>query len=287
MPVVVGLLHPGEMGASLGALLRERGVDVVWAAEGRSAATRARAEHAGLRELPDLAELVAEAEWIVSVCPPGEAAALAEAVFALGFSGSYLDANAVSPDVARGIGDAARQAGASFVDGGLIGPPAWQPGTTSLVLSGEGDAPAGVAALFEEGPLAVVPLPGGAGRASALKMAYAAYTKGHAALLLATRALARAEGVEPGLLEQWARSHPHLEKQSEGTARGTAPKAWRFEAEMREIAATFSAAGLPGGFHEASAEVYRRLAGFRDTQDASLEEVLSALGAPPATPPKG
>ncbi len=277
MPPVVGLLHPGEMGASLGAILRARGVDVAWAAEGRSAATRARAEAADLREVATRAELVRGSDLILSVCPPGEARPVAEEVFASDFAGTYVDANAVSPSVARAIAALAERSGAIFVDGGLIGPPARQPGTTSLVLSGPARGRAEVAALFETGPLDVVGLDAAPGRASALKMAYAAYTKGHAALLLATRALARGEGVEQALLDQWARSHPRLAQVSEGTARGTAPKAWRFEAEMREIAATFSARELPVGFHEAAAEVYGRLAGFRGESAPDLEAVLDAL----------
>jgi hypothetical protein len=97
----------------------------------------------------------------------------------------------------------------------------------------------------------------GAGAASAVKMAYASWTKGSAALLLAARALARAEGVEDALLAEWAISQPGLEKRSAGAAGSAAAKGWRWVAEMEEIAASMAADGLPAGFHQAAAEVYR------------------------------
>ena len=113
--------------------------------------------------------------------------------------------------------------------------------------------------------------------ASALKMCYAAYTKGSSALLLAVRALAEAEGVADALLEEWSISQPDLLKRVEGTARGTAGKAWRFVGEMEEIAATFEAQGLPGGFHQAAAEAYGRMSSLKDAADAGLDDVLKAL----------
>jgi hypothetical protein len=98
------------------------------------------------------------------------------------------------------------------------------------------------------------------GAASAAKMAYAGWTKGSAALLLAVRALARAEGVEDALLTEWARTHPHLAEASERAAGFAAGKSWRWIGEMEEIAASMEAVGLPGGFHAAAAAIYERLA---------------------------
>ena len=131
---------------------------------------------------------------------------------ATGYDGLYLDANAVSPATAREIAEAATQGGARFVDGGIVGPPAVRPGTTQLYLSGDG-APE-MAALFAGSALEAVDLEAEIGAASALKMCYAGFTKGSAALLLALRAAARAYGVEGGLLGEWARSQPGLEKRS-------------------------------------------------------------------------
>jgi hypothetical protein len=96
------------------------------------------------------------------------------------------------------------------------------------------------------------------GSASAVKMAYAAWTKGTAALLLAIRALARAEGIEDALLAEWEKSIPALPERSERARLATGRKGWRWAGEMDEIASTFAAAGLPAGFHEAAAEIFRR-----------------------------
>lgn len=266
------LLHPGAMGATVGRTLAASGHSVRWVAAGRSAATAERAAAAGFVTCQELAGALEGADAVISVCPPDQAESAAAAVAGSGFPGLYLDANAVSPDTARRL---ERLLGGRLVDGGIIGPPAERPGTTRLYLSG-GQA-AAAAAWFGAGPLEAVALadrPTGA--ASALKICYAAYTKGSAALLLAVRALARAEGVDAGLLEEWALSQPGLGERSAAAARGTAPKAWRFVGEMAEIAATFEAAGLPRGFHEAAGETYARLGGLKD-RDTGLDEVLGRL----------
>jgi hypothetical protein len=98
------------------------------------------------------------------------------------------------------------------------------------------------------------------GAASALKASYAGWTKGSAALLLTVRELARAEGVEGVLLEEWRLSLPELEERSHSAARSAHRKGWRWIGEMEEIARSMSARDLPPGFHEAAAEVFRRTA---------------------------
>jgi hypothetical protein len=119
------------------------------------------------------------------------------------------------------------------------------------------------------------------GAASALKMAYAAVTKGTSALLLAVRALAASEGVDEALLAEWGRSQPELPKRSESAARDSARKAWRFVGEMDEIAAAFEAAGLPGGFHQAAGEIYQRLAGYKDVAaPPAMAELVEPLTRP-------
>jgi hypothetical protein len=91
-------------------------------------------------------------------------------------------------------------------------------------------------------------------------MTYAAYTKGLSAMLIALRATARANGVDDYLLEEWAISQPDLGAISEVSAAHAGPKAWRWVAEMEEIASTFAAAGQPDGFHRAAAAVFRQVA---------------------------
>ncbi len=236
---VTGVLHPGAMGATVAAACSGT---VLWAGEGRSDATRKRADDAGLTDVGDVASMATEADILISVCPPHSAEALADEVADAGFAGCYVDANAIAPETARRI--AARFE--SFVDGGLIGPPAVRAGSTRLYLSGR-DAPR-VAARFEGSALEARVLHGGGpGTVSALKMAYAAWTKGTSALLAAVAAMASAEGVADDLLAEWRLSLPGTGERLAGTASEVAPKAWRWTGEMDEIATTFAAVGLPTG----------------------------------------
>ena len=253
--MTIGLLHPGEMGAAVGQCLAGAGYRVLWAPEGRSAATRERAAAAGL-EGCGLAEITARSDVIVSVCPPASALDVARQVCqseAAGFGGLYLDANAISPATAGEVAAIVTAGGASYVDGGIIGTPPVTPGFIRLYLSG--DRAEQVRALFAGTPVdtRLVAPPG---TASAVKMAYASWTKGSAALLLTARALARAEGVESALLEEWGISQPGLERRSAAANESAAAKGWRWVGEMEEIAAAMAAAGLPEGFHRAAAEVY-------------------------------
>ncbi|MCC7358808.1 MAG: NAD(P)-dependent oxidoreductase [Anaerolineales bacterium] len=270
----IGLLHPGAMGTAVGAALRGQRHHVRWASAGRGPATAARAQAHGLEDAGGLPALCASAEVILSICPPHAAEAVAQAVAACGFRGIYVDANAIAPDKARRLAAGVTAAGGAFVDGGLLGGPPWQPGTT-LALSGpRADE---IAALFAGTPLATEYLGPEVGSASALKMCYAAYSKGMTALLVAALAAADQLGVRAALLRQWeADGGPAA--QAPQRARSVTTKAWRFAGEMDEIAATFGAAGLPSGFHAAAGEIYQRLAGFKEAAEPpALEAVLAAL----------
>lgn len=275
-PLNIGFLHPGEMGVSLAASAQNTGHTVYWASQGRSADTRQRAEQIGMSDAQTLAQLCDTCTVIVSVCPPDAAEALAEQVAATGFRGLYVDANAISPARARRIDQRMHDHGATFVDGSIIGGPAWKPGTTWLSLSGAAAEQA--AALFAAGPLETKVVGDSAGTASALKMCYAAYTKGSTALLCAVLGAADALGVGDALTQQWVQDGRGFDEEAEKRARGVTRKAWRFEGEMREIADTFAGAGMPDGFHRAAADVYARLAGLKGADPLpTLDAVLAAL----------
>ena len=275
---VIGLLNPGEMGAAVGHCLTGRGYQVLWASEGRGPDTAARAAAAGLSDAGTVAALARQAEVIISVCPPHAALDVAWAVH--GFGGLYVDANAISPGTAREAAQMITESGGRYVDGGIIGPPPAEAGTTRLYLSGP-DA-AQVASLFAGTPLDVPVIEGALTAASAVKMAYAGWTKGTAALLLEIRALAREQGVEDVLLAEWEKSQPALAKRARGAADSAVTKGWRWVAEMEEIAATMSAAGLPDGFPQAAAEIYRRSPRAGSKPGDALERVLGALTGEPS-----
>jgi len=253
-PVAVGLLHPGEMGAAVAQCLTGRGHEVWWASADRGPQTERRARAAGCSDAGTAAGIADRADVIISVCPPHAAAEVARSVS--GFGGIYVDANALSPATASHVAEIVTRGGASYVDGGIIGPPPQRPGSTRLYLSG--DHASEIAGLFEGTALDARISDAGPWSASAVKMAYAAWTKGSAALLLTARALAEAEGVGDLLAAEWSLSQPDLEGRHASATRAATAKGWRWIAEMDEIAATMAAAGQPDGFHRGAAEVFRR-----------------------------
>ena len=275
MNKTIAMLHPGEMGAAIGAGLIAGRHRIVWASADRGAQTRRRAQNAGFDDLETLARVAQAADIVFSVCPPHAALEQARAVAACGFGGVYVDANAVSPETAREVGRVVEAVGASYVDAGIIGPPPNPGASVRLYLCGSraGD----IAPLFERSIMQAIALEGPVGTASALKVCYAAWNKGATALLAGIRALAEHEGVDKALLSEWKISLPDIPKRSEMIT-VSARKAWRWIAEMEEIAASFDAVGLPAGFHLAAADIYRRLEGFKDAANPpALAEVTAAL----------
>jgi 3-hydroxyisobutyrate dehydrogenase-like beta-hydroxyacid dehydrogenase len=272
----IGVLHPGEMGVAVATTARNSGQEVYWASEGRSPETGRRAAAAGLADAGTLQRMAELCPVIVSVCPPEFAEELASEVVALGYRGLYIDANAISPERVRRIGECMASHGIAFVDACIIGLPATTRGETWLYLSGPNAADA--VACFSEGPLEVEVLPGGIGRASALKMCFAAHTKGLAALRAAVLGAAEELGVLGDLQRQWERTGTTFAA-AVGSLQHTAPKAWRFVAEMKEIAATFESVGMPGKFHLAAAEIFARLAAFKGAEKPELREALKKLTA--------
>jgi 3-hydroxyisobutyrate dehydrogenase-like beta-hydroxyacid dehydrogenase len=272
----VGILHPGRMGISVAASVKNAGYEVVWVSEGRSRSTRQRAEDQTLVEVRNLDGFCRKSDVIISVCPPHAAEDVAEAVLQHGFSGIYIDANAVSPQRVKRIAERMDEAGVPFVDASIIGGPAWTPGRTWLYLSGEEVGE--IESLFKAGPLEWEVIGDRVGQASALKMCFAAYTKGTNALLCAIMAAAEELGVRGNLEKQWSRGGSEFAERTKERVRRVTAKAWRFEGEMHEIAETFEEVGIPGGFHHGAAEIYRRIALFKNESEVpALEDVLQAL----------
>ena len=274
MSETIGLINPGAMGASVGAAAAGTDHRVIWASSGRSDASRERADKAGLEDCVTLQRLIEQSDIILSICPPHAAEAVAGEIAAAGFSGTYLEGNAISPKRTRKIEQLILSSGGRFVDGGIIGGPAWRKeSNTRLYLSGE--QAIDIAACFSGSPLEAIVISNQIGAASALKMTFAAYTKGSTALLSAILAVAERSGVRAELERQWGDS---FAEQTRNRVAANTAKAWRFAGEMREISATFTDAGIPGDFHEGAAEIFERLSQSKDrTGVPAIEEVLDAL----------
>src|SRR3954468_20733550 len=252
LPVTIGLLHPGAMGAAVGAQLVATGQRCVWLPDGRGPATRDPAAAAGLDPAASIEDL-ASCEVVLSVCPPAAALDVARQVARTGFAGCYVDANAISPRRSEEIAALLTAEGATVVDGGIVGPPPRRPDTTRLYLSGPGDAVSRVHALFADTTVIPVGLPGPAGTASALKLAFATYNKVNTLLAAHAHALARRHGVGTELHELAAAVLPTTPFAAPERLTSAGQRAWRWAPEMREIADASRDAGLPTDLLDAAA----------------------------------
>jgi 3-hydroxyisobutyrate dehydrogenase-like beta-hydroxyacid dehydrogenase len=276
----IGILHPGDMGVAIAASAIHNGHHAYWASEGRSEQTRKRAEEHFLIDVGSLQELCRRCSIVLSVVPPSAAEEVAEQVVAQGFKGTFADLNAISPQRAQRIGQRLEASGIKFVDGGIVGPPPWQPRTTWLCLSGKDSS--NIAACFTNGPVQTEVLSDRVGDASALKMCYGAYTKGLTALIAGVLGTAENLGVRSSLMRRWADDGSGLDKSAASRVARVADRAWRWVGEMEEIASTFAHANMPNGFHEAAGDIYRRLSKFKDQPTPDTEALLDALKAPVA-----
>ena len=257
---VVGILHPGAMGAALGSALKPTAGVVIWADGSRSHATAKRAELADLIAVPDVAALARRADLIISICPPHVALAVAEQVVAALADREpdswplYLDANAVAPATVRRIGELL---GADrVVDGAVIGPPAWERGQSVLWLAGQRAAE--VVELFAGSPFDARVLGAELGSASALKACFALQSKAMPAIWLEIAEAAEKAGVSEALHGELTRVGVDLPERLARLSSTAGPKAWRWAGEMDEAADAMVELGLPDGFSRAAAELYRR-----------------------------
>lgn len=267
----VGLISPGEMGASIGAAAKNATTTVIWAGDGRSEASHTRANTAELTDCNTVEQMVTQADIILSVCPPHDAHATAATISGLNFTGVFVDCNAISPERTRQLSTLFESG--KYVDGGIVGGPAWTAAAgTRLYLSGEPACQ--ISELFEGSPLATTVISDEIGAASAMKMVFAAYTKGSIALLAAILGVAESQGVREVLEQQWG---SEFSEQTHHRLVSTAVKGWRFEGEMHEIADTFAESGFSDGFHRAAGDVYSRMHQFKDNEPSDIKELLAAL----------
>jgi hypothetical protein len=222
------------MGAAVGAAAR---AEVLWAGEGRSEATAERA--AGFRDVGSVDQLVRAADMVLSICPPAIAEEVAEQVFALGFDGTFVEANAITPERMWRIA----ALGTNVVDGSIIASKG-----IHLYLAGQGAEE--VAKLFEGTHVEAIPLDAQIGAASALKMSFGGWNKIGIALTAQAHAIARAYGVDDQLAAEGV---------PEDRLRQMADRAWRWAPEMDEVADTCAEVGWPEAIPRAAGRFYAEL----------------------------
>jgi 3-hydroxyisobutyrate dehydrogenase-like beta-hydroxyacid dehydrogenase len=255
----VAVIATGAMGAAIGARLNDNGPRVISLLDGRSEASRKRAADAGIVNATEAD--IANADFILSVVPPGEAVALAKrlvpALTAAKRKPLYADCNAINPQTMQEIVDLLRPTGCDIVDGGIVGPPP-KPNSNTTRLYVSGPASERLAQLRDYG-LAVEVMGGKTGDGSALKMCYGAFNKGVTALGAAMILAAEREGVATSLRDELQTSLPQLYAKLGRGIPDMFPKAYRWVAEFEEVAA-FVGPGAERQMFEAIAALYERLA---------------------------
>ena len=257
----VAIISPGDMGHAVGRMLGLHGFEVITCLANRSERTKRLAAEGGIRDYPIMSEMLERADIVLSIVPPGlaaqAAAEVAESMSASGFCPPYADCNAVSPETAKAIAKRISEAGADFIDGGILGPPPSEArNNTRFYFSGER---AELLAELDGKGIVVRLLGSGIGRASGIKMCYAALTKGTHALQTAVITLAESLGLAEEVSHEFRTSQEASYKQITSSAPRLPIVAWRYIDEMKQIAQTFEAAGVTPKFHEGAAAVYSHL----------------------------
>jgi 3-hydroxyisobutyrate dehydrogenase-like beta-hydroxyacid dehydrogenase len=288
----VGILSPGDMGHTVGQVLGAHGLRVITCLQGRSERTRLLAKQANITDVLTYRELVCEADLILSILVPAQAMQaaqkVAQAIAEVQTPGKanvkplYADCNAISPQTACQIGEIIIKAGGRFVDASIIGPPPEKKGLTRFYASGPDMDTFAKLAQFG---LDVYPLGDQTGQASAIKMCYAALTKGLTALGTELLIAADALGVSQALKEEFKLSQSALYERLERQLPTMPMKSRRWIGEMEEVAATFEQIGLPPKILAGAAEMYRFVGDTRladripEDRDPlpSLSEMISIL----------
>jgi 3-hydroxyisobutyrate dehydrogenase-like beta-hydroxyacid dehydrogenase len=281
----VAILSPGDMGHSIGNVLRENGLRVITCLEGRSDRTRRLAAEAGIAAVPTYADLVRSADLLLSVLVPAQApnaaVRVAQALVETGVELAYADCNAIAPQTAKAIGGRLTEAGATFIDASIIGGPPRRESRPRMYVSGPDTS--AMEALNAYG-LNVTSIGEEVGLASAIKMCYAAWTKGSTALVAELLVAAKALGVFEALEEEFRSSQSGMLMRMQSLP-AVPIKSRRFVGEMIEIAKTFGAVGLTPKMLEGAAEMYQFVGDThladRTPEDTSpmptLEETLAIL----------
>ncbi len=258
MPDTIGILSPGDMGHTVGDVLRQNGLRVITCLQGRSQRTCELAQKVGIADVPTYTHLVTEADLILSIMVPAQATVAAEniadALQQVDTDVTYADCNAIAPQTVRKIGDIITSVGGNFVDASIIGPPPRRSGSTRFYASG---AELDKFTQLNEYGLDVRTLGDEIGLASAIKMCYASLTKGLTALCTELLTAAEALGVSDALTQEFQLSQAALYERMERGLPGMPTKARRWIGEMKEISDTFAHVGLTPNILTGAADMYR------------------------------
>lgn len=282
----VAVVSPGDMGHAVGRVLAQSGLDVITSLVGRSERTCGLARKAGIRDVGSLEEMVAQADLVLSVLVPSEAVAvagrLATARRVTGSEALFADCNAVSPESARTMDAIIADSGGRFIDASIIGPPPGRAQQPRFYVSGEHS---GVMMELDGRGIEVRSLGALVGRASGIKMCYAALTKGTSALQVALLAAADLMELSVELRAELLYSQPEAYGRMEQQIPALPVKASRWIGEMLEIADTFDHLGVTPLFHRAAADIYMHMSKMPFAQESpetvdstrTLEQTISAL----------
>jgi 3-hydroxyisobutyrate dehydrogenase-like beta-hydroxyacid dehydrogenase len=280
------VIAAGEMGAGIGKRLTERGARVLTSLRGRGGASAARAKDAGMTDVADDTALVADADFILSVVPPGQALALAERLKGPLAKAKrnpiYIDCNAVAPETAEEIAQTLTGLPIRFADGGIIGGPPRDAYSPALYVSGDDATAAGK---LNNYGIRTRPLDGPVGMASALKMSYGGLTKGFTAIGTAIMLGAMRAGCAGALVQELSESRPQDLAWLSRQVPSMFPKAYRWVAEMEEISDFLRDDPAAHNIYLGIARLYERLASGQDgtSLDAAAElDLLRQFCALPA-----
>ncbi|OHV51183.1 hypothetical protein CgIS1_19280 [Frankia sp. CgS1] len=264
------------MGARIGEILRTAGHEVLYCPTGRSPQTLQRAQDAGLLPVSRLDDLCDSTEILMSLCPPEAALDVARAVAAAGFTGLYVDANAVNPERMRAIERLMTAAGGTIVDACLIGPVPTRQDTTRMYLAGDARHAGEISGLFTGSTVQVIVFDGQVGAASALKIAHSSFAKTSRVLAALAHALAAEYGVQQALTDEARRrSRPALAEPDFFAT--VAARAWRWGPELAQAAESYRTVGLPDAMLRGAEELLRTWYEHKDIEHAPLNLLLREL----------
>jgi 3-hydroxyisobutyrate dehydrogenase-like beta-hydroxyacid dehydrogenase len=278
-------MSPGDMGSGVGGILVRSGLRVITSLKGRSEASSTRAAEQGIVDIGSLDDVVASSDLMLSILVPSEAlafaASAAESIVRTNSHVAFADCNAVSPATGVKIGKIITAAGGMFIDAGIIGGSPRTGAIPRFYASGEH---AGILAELDGKGISVPVMRGAVGRASGLKMLYAALTKGTAALHASTLMAAKSLGLFDDLIHELEQSQSGT-LTAMGRVNSISAQAFRWIGEMEEIASTFEDAGVTPNIHAGAAETFQKISdssigrervGTVD-QDRTLEDTVAAM----------